>query len=68
MDSESLFLTANCDTAYFRSFVDLRDGPMVIDVPPLSRPSAVLGTSTTCGSNGSPTSGPGPDRGPAANI
>jgi hypothetical protein len=31
MDSASLFLTANCDTVYFLSFVDLTDGPMVID-------------------------------------
>ena len=27
MDSASLFLTANCDTVYFLSFVDLADGP-----------------------------------------
>ena len=33
MDSASLFLTANCDTFYFLGFVDLSDGPMVIDVP-----------------------------------
>ena len=36
MDSASLFLTANCDTVYFLSFVDLTAGPMVIDVPPES--------------------------------
>jgi hypothetical protein len=34
MDSASLFLTANCDTIYFLSFVDLSDGPMVIESPP----------------------------------
>ena len=37
MDSASLFLTANCDTFYFLGFVDLSDGPMVIDVPALER-------------------------------
>ena len=44
MDSASLFLTANCDTVYFLSFVDLTDGPMVVDVPPLGAPSGILGT------------------------
>jgi hypothetical protein len=44
MDSQSLFLTANCDTVYFLSFVDLSDGPMVLEVPQLSAPSAILGT------------------------
>jgi hypothetical protein len=43
MDSASLFLTANCDTVYFLSFVDLTDGPMVLDVPPLGAPCGVLG-------------------------
>ena len=43
MDSASLFLTANCDTVYFISFVDLTDGPMVVDVPPLGAPSGILG-------------------------
>jgi Uncharacterized conserved protein len=27
MDSASLFLTGNCDTVYFLSFVDLSGGP-----------------------------------------
>jgi hypothetical protein len=44
MDSASLFLTANCDTIYFLSFVDLSDGPMVIDIPSLGAPSGILGT------------------------
>ena len=44
MDSASLFLTGNCDTVYFLSFVDLTAGPMVIDVPPLGAPSGILGT------------------------
>jgi hypothetical protein len=34
MDSASLFLTANADTAYFLSMVDLRPGPMVVETPP----------------------------------
>lgn len=33
MDSNSLFLTANCDTYYFWTYLDLTDGPLVIDVP-----------------------------------
>jgi hypothetical protein len=44
MDSASLFLTANCDTVYFWGFVDLSDGPMVLDVPALAAPSGILGT------------------------
>jgi hypothetical protein len=44
MDSASLFLTGNCDTVYFWGFLDLSDGPMVIDVPSLGAPSGVLGT------------------------
>jgi hypothetical protein len=43
MDSASLFLTANCDTVYGISFVDLSDGPMVIDVPALGPPTGILG-------------------------
>ncbi len=34
MDSKSLFLTANADTVYAISAVDLTQGPMVIEVPP----------------------------------
>ncbi|WP_193142904.1 MULTISPECIES: DUF1254 domain-containing protein [unclassified Meridianimarinicoccus] len=34
MDSESLFLTANADTVYYLGFVNLADGPMVIETPP----------------------------------
>jgi len=44
MDSESLFLTGNCDTVYFWGFLDLSDGPMVIDVPSIAAPSGILGT------------------------
>lgn len=38
MDSHSQFLTADCDTVSFFSCLDLRDGPVVIEVP-----SRVLG-------------------------
>ncbi len=36
MDSSSLFLTANADTVYYLSVVDLSKGPMVIEQPPKS--------------------------------
>jgi hypothetical protein len=35
MDSQSLFLTANADTVYYFSIVDLTKGPMVIEQPPM---------------------------------
>ncbi len=34
MDANSLFLTANADTPYFLSFIDLTKGPMVVETPP----------------------------------
>ncbi len=34
MDSRSIFLTANADTCYFVGFVNLSDGPMVVETPP----------------------------------
>jgi len=34
MDAKSLFLTANADTIYYMSVVDLTKGPMVIEQPP----------------------------------
>ena len=34
MDSSSRFLTANADTIYYITFVDLSDGPMVVETPP----------------------------------
>ena len=34
MDSSSIFLTANADTVYYISFVDLSNGPMVFESPP----------------------------------
>jgi len=34
MDSKSIFLTANVDTIYALTWLDLRDGPMVVESPP----------------------------------
>ena len=34
MDSQSLFLTANADTIYYIFFINVKDGPMVIETPP----------------------------------
>ena len=34
MDAQSLFLTANADTVYFISNIDLTKGPMVVETPP----------------------------------
>jgi hypothetical protein len=34
MDSRSLFLTANADTVYYIAFLDLSDGPPVVETPP----------------------------------
>ena len=36
MDSSSRFLTANADTVYYIMFVDLNDGPMVVETPPMA--------------------------------
>ena len=36
MDSKSLFLTANADTIYFWVNLDVTDGPMVVETPPMS--------------------------------
>ena len=64
MDSASLFLTANSDTVYFLSFVDLTDGPMVIEVPEMPAPSAILGTIDDMWFRWVTDVGvPGPDRG-----
>ena len=64
MDSASLFLTANCDTVYFWGFIDLSDGPMVLDVPPLGAPSGLLGTIDDMWFRWVTDVGlPGPDRG-----
>jgi len=34
MDSKSLFLTANADTVYFWTYIDLSKGPMVVETTP----------------------------------
>jgi hypothetical protein len=64
MDSASLFLTGNSDTVYFWGFIDLSDGPMVLDVPALGPPSGLLGTIDDMWFNWITDIGlPGPDRG-----
>ena len=34
MDSRTLWLTANCNTPYTNMWIDLRNGPLVLEVPP----------------------------------
>lgn len=34
MDSRSIFLTANTETVYFWSWMDLKDGPVIVESPP----------------------------------
>jgi hypothetical protein len=34
LDSKSLFLTGNTDSVYFSTWIDLKDGPLVIEAPP----------------------------------
>ena len=64
MDSASMFLTANCDTIYFWGFLDLSDGPMVIDVPSIDAPSGILATVDDMWFRWVTDIGlPGPDRG-----
>jgi hypothetical protein len=64
MDSASVFLTGNCDTVYCWGFVDLSNGPIVIDVPPLGSPSGLLGTIDDMWFRWVTDIGlPGPDRG-----
>lgn len=59
MDSKSVFLTANADTIYFISILDLTKGPMVMETPPDS-----LGTLDDMWWNWIIDFGaPGPDRG-----
>jgi hypothetical protein len=36
MDARSLFLTANNETVYSLAWLDLRDGPVVVEVPPMT--------------------------------
>src|SRR5450755_3082599 len=34
LDSKSLFLTGNTDSIYFSTWLDLKDGPLVLEAPP----------------------------------
>jgi hypothetical protein len=43
MDPQSLFLTAQNDTTYFLSFLDLTNGPIVVELPALGPPTGILG-------------------------
>jgi len=64
MDSASLFLTANCDSMYFLSFLDLTNGPMVVEVPALGPPTGILGGLNDMWFRWVTDMGlPGPDRG-----
>jgi hypothetical protein len=36
MDSQSLFLTANADSIYYLAIVDLSEGPLVVETPPMA--------------------------------
>ncbi|MFE1578768.1 DUF1254 domain-containing protein [Streptomyces fradiae] len=36
MDAKALVLTGNADTVYFITFLDLTEGPVVVEMPPLS--------------------------------
>ena len=59
MDASSLFLTANADTVYYLSAIDLSDGPMVIE-----QPSDAVGTINDMWFSWIiDIGGPGPDRG-----
>lgn len=59
MDSQSLFLTANCDTVYYMGVINLSNGPMVVEQPP-----AGLGTINDMWFSWIVDIGrPGPDRG-----
>ncbi|MCB2189745.1 MAG: DUF1254 domain-containing protein [Deltaproteobacteria bacterium] len=59
MDSKSLFLTANCDTVYYMSVINMSQGPMVIE-----QPSKGLGTINDMWFSWIIDIGaPGPDRG-----
>jgi hypothetical protein len=59
MDSKSLFLTANADNIYYITILDLTNGPMVLEAPPMS-----LGTVDDMWFHWVIDAGiPGPDRG-----
>jgi hypothetical protein len=46
LDSKSLFLTGNTDSVYFSTWLNLKDGPLVLEAPPrYSRSSTTFGFS-----------------------
>ena len=64
MDAKSLFLTANADTVYYLSAIDLTKGPMVIE-----QPSKAVGTINDMWFSWIiDIGGPGPDRGAGRQI
>ncbi|MGB5809896.1 MAG: DUF1254 domain-containing protein [Polyangiales bacterium] len=59
LDAKTLMLTANADTVYVMAFLDLSDGPVVLEVPP-----KILGAIDDHWSRWVTDTGlPGPDRG-----
>jgi hypothetical protein len=64
MDSASLFETANADSMYFWSFLDLSNGPVVLELPALGPPTGILGVVDDMWFGWVTDTGlPGPDRG-----
>lgn len=64
MDARSIFLTANSDTIYAISFLDLTNGPIILDIPRMPEGSAILGTIDDLWFRWVTDVGmPGPDRG-----
>jgi hypothetical protein len=60
LDSNPLFLTGNTDTVYCSGFLDLADGPVVVEVPPGCGPGTVNDAWFRFVVD---MGGPGPDRG-----
>jgi len=60
MDSNPLFLTGNTDTVYCSGFLDLKDGPVVVEIPPGCGPGTVNDAWFRFVID---MGGPGPDRG-----
>ena len=60
LDSDPLFLTGNTDTVYCSGFIDLKDGPLVVEIPPGCGPGTVNDAWFRFVID---MGGPGPDRG-----
>ena len=60
LDSDPLFLTGNTDTVYCSGILDLKDGPVVVEVPPGCGPGTVNDAWFRFVVD---MGGPGPDRG-----